>query len=383
MKSFNSSFEKIFKKIILEIKSEDKTLNILNDNYKFNFLKKDLNKFKRYKKIVIIGMGGSILGAEAIYHLFKKKIKKKIYFLNNLDEIKINEVKSSIKINNTLFLIISKSGNTLETITNLFLLKILKKNAKNIILISEKKNNIIFSLSKRLNLFHVEHKQTIGGRYSVLTETGLLPAYLMGLNIKNIRKKIKSHLTGQNKKHLKKNTIYFSKLILEKKYHNLIFLNYLPELEKFLFWCQQLIAESLGKKGKGFLPIISNVPKDHHSLLQIYLDGPKDKFFYIFSSGEKSKSKINSSIFSKKNILHNKKLSLVKNAQKKALIKSFIKNKIPFKEFKIGNLNEEKIGELFSYFILETIIIGKLIRIDPYNQPAVEQVKIYTQKFLK
>ena len=137
------------------------------------------------------------------------------------------------------------------------------------------------------------------------------------------------------------------------------------------------------KKGKGFLPIISNVPKDHHSLLQIYLDGPKDKFFYIFSSVEKSKSKINSSIFSKKNILHNKKLSLVKNAQKKALIKSFIKNKIPFKEFKIGNLNEEKIGELFSYFILETIIIGKLIRIDPYNQPAVEQVKIYTQKFLK
>ncbi len=383
MKSFNSSFEKIFKKIILEIKSEDKTLNILNDNYKFNFLKKDLNKFKRYKKIVIIGMGGSILGAEAIYHLFKKKIKKKIYFLNNLDEIKINEVKSSIKINNTLFLIISKSGNTLETITNLFLLKILKKNAKNIILISEKKNNIIFSLSKRLNLFHVEHKQTIGGRYSVLTETGLLPAYLMGLNIKNIRKKIKSHLTGKNRENLKKDAIYFSKLILGKKYHNLIFLNYIPELEKFLFWCQQLIAESLGKKGKGFLPIISNVPKDHHSLLQIYLDGPKDKFFYIFSSGEKSKSKINSSIFSKKNILHNKKLSLVKNAQKKALIKSFIKNKIPFKEFKIGNLNEEKIGELFSYFILETIIIGKLIRIDPYNQPAVEQVKIYTQKFLK
>ena len=81
--------------------------------------------------------------------------------------------------------------------------------------------------------------------------------------------------------------------------------------------------------------------------------------------------------------MHNKKLSLIKNAQKKALIRSFIKNKIPFKEFKIGNLNEEKIGELFSYFILETIIIGKLIRIDPYNQPAVEQVKIYTQKFLK
>ena len=376
-------FEKIFREISFDIKSEDKTLNMLNDNYKFNFLKKDLKKFRKFKKIVIIGMGGSILGSEAIYYLFKKNIKKKVYFLNDLDESKINEVRSGIKINKTLFLIISKSGNTLETITNSFLLKILKKNAKNIILISEKKNNIIFSLSKKLNLFHVEHKQFIGGRYSVLTETGLLPAYLMGLNIQKIRKRIKSHLMGENKKYLKKNAIYISKLILEKKYQNLILLNYIPRLEKFLFWCQQLIAESLGKKGKGLLPSISNVPKDHHSLLQIYLDGPKDKLFYIFSSSEKSKSIINSSILSKKNILHNKKLSFVKNAQKKALIKSFIKNKIPFREFKIGKLNEEKIGELFSYFILETIVIGKLLKINPYNQPAVEQVKIHTRKFLK
>ena len=382
MKSLNSLFEKIFKEISFDIKKEDKALNMLNDNYKFNFLKKDLKKFKKFKKIVIIGMGGSILGSEAIYYLFKKNIKKKVYFLNDLDESKINKVRSSIKINKTLFLIISKSGNTLETITNSLLLKILKKNAKNIILISEQKNNIIFSLSKKLNLFHIEHKQFIGGRYSVLTETGLLPAYLMGLNIQNIRKKIKSHLTGEKKRYLKKNAIYISKLILEKKYQNLILLNYIPRLEKFLFWCQQLIAESLGKKGKGLLPIISNVPKDHHSLLQIYLDGPKDKLFYIFSSIEKSKSIINSSIFSEKNILHNKKLSFVKNAQKKALIKSFIKNKIPFREFKIGKINEEKIGELFSYFILETIIIGKLLKINPYNQPTVEQVKIYTQKFL-
>ena len=383
MKSLNSLFEKIFKEISFDIKKEDKALNMLNDNYKFNFLKKDLKKFKKFKKIVIIGMGGSILGSEAIYYLFKKNIKKKVYFLNDLDESKINKVRSSIKINKTLFLIISKSGNTLETITNSLLLKILKKNAKNIILISEQKNNIIFSLSKKLNLFHIEHKQFIGGRYSVLTETGLLPAYLMGLNIQNIRKKIKSHLTGEKKRYLKKNAIYISKLILEKKYQNLILLNYIPRLEKFLFWCQQLIAESLGKKGKGLLPIISNVPKDHHSLLQIYLDGPKDKLFYIFSSIEKSKSIINSSIFSEKNILHNKKLSFVKNAQKKALVKSLIKNKIPFREFKIGKLNEEKIGELFSYFILETIVIGKLLKINPYNQPAVEQVKIYAREFLR
>ena len=205
----------------------------------------------------------------------------------------------------------------------------------------------------------------------------------MGLNIKNFRKKIKSHLKGKNKKNLKKNALYMSKLIQEKKFHNLIFLNYVPEFEKFLFWCQQLIAESLGKMEKGLMPTISNVPKDHHSLLQLYLDGPKDKLFLIFSSKENLKNKINSSIHSKKNVLHNKNLSFVKNAQKRALIKSFEKNNIPFREFEIGKFNEEKLGELFSYFILETIIIGKLLRINTYDQPAVEQVKIYTKKYLK
>ena len=81
-------------------------------------------------------------------------------------------------------------------------------------------------------------------------------------------------------------------MLKSKNIRILIFLNYSPQIEKFLFWCQQLIAESLGKKGKGFLPVISNVPKDHHSLLQLYLDGPRDKLFYIFSLTEKSKKLI-------------------------------------------------------------------------------------------
>ena len=163
----------------------------------------------------------------------------------------------------------------------------------------------------------------------------------------------------------------------------MIFLNYCPELEKFLFWCQQLIAESLGKNNKGFLPVISNAPKDHHSLLQLYLDGPKDKIFNIFSL----ESSLTNKIFIKKenkfsSFLNNKKLSSIKNAQKKALIKTFIENKIPYREFKIKSLNEEELGKLFSYFILETVAIAKLTGINPYNQPAVEQVKIFTKKIL-
>ena len=154
-------------------------------------------------------------------------------------------------------------------------------------------------------------------------------------------------------------------------------------MDKFLFWDQQLIAESLGKKNKGFFPIISTVPKDHHSLLQLYLDGPKDKLFIIFSTEEKMTKKLKINKFLKnKFFLNNKRLEQIKLAQKKAILKTFKKNKISFREFKIKKINEETIGELFSYFILETILVSKLSNIDPFDQPAVEEVKKITKKIL-
>ena len=170
----------------------------------------------------------------------------------------------------------------------------------------------------------------------------------------------------------------------EKKFKNVIFLNYVPQLEKFLYWSQQLIAESLGKKNLGFLPVISNVPKDHHSLLQLYLDGPKDKIFTIFSfKGNKNQKIKNKNLKNSLNFLNNKTLSKIKEAQKNALIKSFKKNNIPFREFKIQSISEKTLSELFSFYILETFLIGKLANIDPFNQPAVEQVKNYTKQLLK
>ena len=132
------------------------------------------------------------------------------------------------------------------------------------------------------------------------------------------------------------------------------------------------------------MPIISNVPKDHHSLLQLYLDGPKDKIFYIFSLEEKNKDKIKT-VKIKNNstdILNDKSLNEIKVAQQNALIKSLKKNKVPFREFKIKKDEEEVLGELFAYFMLETVLVGKLVSINPFDQPAVEQVKIFTKDFL-
>ena len=192
-----------------------------------------------------------------------------------------------------------------------------------------------------------------------------------------------SFLKKKNKVFLKSSSIILANLLKGNRFKNLVFCNFEPKLDKFLYWNQQLIAESLGKNQKGFLPFVSTSPKDHHSLLQLFLDGPKDKIYYIFSSDIKSKKNLKiKNLNTKVDFLHNKSLNKIKDAQKKAFINVLKKNEIPFREFTIKNFSEKTLGELFSYFMLETSIIGKLSNINPFNQPAVEKVKILTKKFL-
>jgi len=380
----SKNFLKIIKRLNKDIFKDNKTINILDKNFKFNFKVKDLKRFDKYKNIAVIGMGGSILGLEAIELFLKKKIKKKIHFFDNIDIEKIIKFKKEQNFKKTLFLIISKSGDTIETLSNFFSLNVIKKNAKNIIIISERKNNSLFEISKKYNLFYVEHKSYVGGRYSVLSEVGILPSILMGIKINSLRQNLERYFKRKEKLFLKDSVLKMSNLLNNKKYKNIILLNYAPELEKFLYWYQQLVAESLGKNTKGFLPIVSSAPKDHHSLLQLYLDGPKDKLFYIFSSKINEKIKINAINFPKKtNFLNKKTLSKIKNAQKNSLIFTLKKYKIPFREFEIKKRDEATIGELFGYFITETILIGMTSKINPFDQPAVEEVKVITRKFLK
>ena len=382
-KKLLARFKREYEKILENVDKPNNIFYMLNKKFHYNFKQKELGQFKKYKNIIIIGMGGSILGAETIYQFLKKKIKKNVTFLDNIDFEKIETLKKKINNKDYLFLVISKSGNTVETISNLFYLNIIKKNSKNIIIISEKNNNFLLSIAKKYNLFFIEHKNYIGGRYSVLSEVGMIPAIMLGANIQNIRKNISKHLLANQQDILKNNVIKLASFIKKKIYKNIIFFNYAPELENLLFWCQQLIAESLGKDGKGFLPIISNAPKDHHSLLQLYLDGPKDKIFYVFSLEKKIKNKLKTKkIIKEKNYLNNKSLMDIKKAQKEAFIKILKINKIPFREFIFNNLKEETLGEIFSYFILETVLIAKVTKTNPFDQPAVEDIKILTKKIL-
>ena len=382
-KKLNKKYSDVLKNIITNLDIKKDAFHSLSNKFKFNFKKKDLHKFKKFQTVVVIGMGGSILGSEALYFFLKDKIKKKFLFFDDIHEDKLKEFKTTHDLKKVLFIAISKSGNTIETLSNLLSLKIIKKNSKNIILISGKFNNPLYLLSQKLKLHHIEHKNYIGGRYSVLSEVGMVPAYLMGLNIKRIRQNLLNHFKTKNKKFLKESSITLTNLLQSNKFKDLVLFNYVPKLDKFLYWNQQLIAESLGKKGKGFLPLISTAPKDHHSLLQLYLNGPRDKIFYIFSEERPNSKKIKIKRFDKRiDFLQNKSLQQVKNAQKNAFIQALKKNSIPFREFKIKNFSENTLGEFFSYFMLETAIIGKLANIDPFNQPAVQKVKIDTKKLL-
>ena len=160
-------------------------------------------------------------------------------------------------------------------------------------------------------------------------------------------------------------------------------MNYDSNSNDLFYWYQQLMAESLGKKGKGLLPVISNMPKDNHSVMQLYLDGTKNNFYTFFFTEDNSSRKIN-----KKNLLKthyylkNKKIGDIKYSQYAATLKAFSDKNIPFRSFEIKQRNEETLGELFTFFILETILLGKALKINPYDQPAVELIKKNTKRIL-
>ena len=358
--------------------SKKTIFSCLYKNYPYSYDKKIVKKFKRFFNYRIIGIGGSILGSEAIYNFLKHKIKKNFYFSGNLKSKIIISPNKEKKIAN---IVVSKSGNTLETIinSNIFLNK-----SKNNIFITEKKNNYLHSLAKELNAEIIEHNNFIGGRYSVLSEVGMLPAELMGLKEKKFKQFDR----------LIKNKFFLNKLIqnvsstldlVNRGKNTSVILNYDEKSDSLFKWYQQLIGESLGKKSKGILPLISSMPRDNHSLMQLYLDGPRNNFYTLFSVREKNTNLINNKKLLKSHyFLKNQSLQNVLNIQKKATENIFKKKKIPFRSFEILNRNEQALGEIFCFFILETILLGRALKVNPYDQPSVELIKKETKKiFLK
>ena len=366
--------ENLKKKLTSLLNEENFVIKSLKKEYKNNFNTKTISKFKDFINYRVIGMGGSSLGTQAIYDFLTHKIKKKFEFLDNLkSHTKKNKKKKYLN------LIISKSGNTTETIvnTNIF---VQKKNEN--IFITENKKNYLHILAEKFKSEIIHHNNFIGGRYSVLSEVGMLPAELMDLDSSKF-KQLNNLIKNKNYLNSLVNNVdqilYFAK----RKKFNSIIINYDEKSTNLFNWYQQLVAESLGKKGLGILPIVSNMPKDNHSVMQLYLDGFKNNFFTFFYVKEKNSLKINNSqILQMQSYLKNKDIDHIVYAQKQATENVFKNKKIPFRSFEILKRDEKTLGELFTFFILETILLGRALKINPFDQPAVELIKTETKKIL-
>ena len=369
-KKSSNKYKKILSKLL---DSNIQVINSLSDKYKFNYTKKSISKFKKNKYFRLIGMGGSILGTQAIYDFLNNKTKKNFSFIDNLKPFR---QKNKKKYTN---LIVSKSGNTIETIVNANIL--ISKRDENLF-ITENNPSYLYLLAEKLKAEIIHHNNYIGGRYSVLSEVGMLPAELMGLN-PNKFKQLNSIIKNTKFLNTLTSSVASSLYFIKQNKYNSIIINYDENSENLFKWYQQLVAESLGKAGKGILPIVSTMPRDNHSVMQLYLDGFKNNFYtFFYVSSDKSGSINNSSILYSKNYLKNKNLNNIIFAQKEATENVFRKKNIPFRSFEIKKRDEKTLGELFCFFILETILIGKALNINPFDQPAVELIKKETKKLL-
>ena len=368
----------IFKNLLYN--KENFFLNTLSEGYqKSLFLKRTVLKKRIHKNILIVGMGGSVLGTKMLSSFFG--LDKNYYFLDNLNNSTVNDFIKKDLSKFSIF-IISKSGQTLETLTNCNIIlnnfkKIKKEISKNFIIISEK-NTVLHNFARKNNILFFEHNVNLSGRYSVLSEAGLL---MFNLDYKKIIQGINSVLKKDLKKNLINNAATLLTLMTKSRIDTHVSLIYSHNLLNYGFWHQQLLAESIGKNGKDFTPIISECPKDHHSIMQLYLGGKRNKFFTFFKTINNKIDQPITDYFDQKF----KKTSLdnIVDAQFNATINVFKKNLIPFRVILIDQKKPiQSFISLLVYSMLETAILCKALDLNPFNQPAVEAIKKETYSLL-
>ena len=368
----------IFKNLLYN--KENFFLNTLSEDYqKSLFLKRIFLKKRIHKNILIVGMGGSVLGTKMLSSFFG--LDKNYYFLDNLNNSTVNDFIKKDLSKFSIF-IISKSGQTLETLTNCNIIlnnfkKIKKEISKNFIIISEK-NTVLHNFARKNNILFFEHNVNLSGRYSVLSEAGLL---MFNLDYKKIIQGINSVLKKDLKKNLINNAATLLTLMTKSRIDTHVSLIYSHNLLNFGFWHQQLLAESIGKNGKDFTPIISECPKDHHSIMQLYLGGKRNKFFTFFKTINNKIDQPITDYFDQK--FKKSSLDNIVDTQFNATINVFKKNLIPFRVILIDQKKPiQSFISLLVYSMLETAILCKALDLNPFNQPAVEAIKKETYSLL-
>lgn len=385
------------KQAISEIKEDLKKTgdyDALSIAYKDDDLQEiiDFSKFlnNNFKKVLVLGIGGSSLGAKTLLAL---KHQDKVEILENIDADSVKFVFDNLDLENTAILTVSKSGKTIECISQtLILLKIFEDKlgkesiGKHFFFLTEDKDSPLTQLAKEFNIKTLEHHKTIGGRFSYLSNVGLIPACIAGLDIKAIRDGAKDTL-----EYLFNNEDNFIADICAKQselYKNGVVANvvmpYIDRLEKLTEWYRQLWAESIGKNGFGIIPINAIGTIDQHSQLQLYMEGPRNLFFtFITKKNDKNALKIEKTYNKEFDYLKNKTLDEIMSIEAESTIEVLNRRNLPIRVIEIQELNERCLSQLLMQYMLETIIVSKINGINPFGQPAVEERKILARELIR
>jgi glucose-6-phosphate isomerase len=359
--------------------------------------------------VVFLGTGGSSLGGQTLAQLKDYAVPgagrfaeaPRVHFLDNLDPITFDHILHKLPLASTRFVSISKSGGTGETLMQtIAVLSALDKAglrarpADVMLGLSEPRKeggrNALRDLLEPEGVRFLEHHTGIGGRYSVLTNVGLLPAAVLGLDIAAIRRgaaaayePIRSGGSLESAPAALGAALHAAAAVEGKKIA--VTMAYADRLERFTRWWVQLWAESLGKNGKGSQPVAAIGPVDQHSQLQLYLAGPNDKLFTVITTDVAGQGPVMDEKLARRAGepgFAGKRIGDLVAAQGRATADTLARNGRPTRQIHVERLDEESLGELLMHFMLETILAGYALALDPFDQPAVEEGKILAKRYL-
>ena len=361
-------------------------IDIISSNRDLKELENFAKKISAHKKILVLGVGGSSLGGKTLSAL---KSQQKVEFLESIDPTTLQDCLANLNFKNTFFLVISKSGETIETLCQTLIIldelqrQKIKNFAKQFLFVTESEENSLAKIAKKISAEITSHSNKIGGRYSCFSVVGLLPALLVGLDAKKTRSGAKKVLQEFLCEDSITNSCSIQLTAFEKGFTSNVVMPYIDRLKNFTDWYRQLWAESLGKNGFGSTPINSMGTVDQHSQLQLYLDGPKDKFFTFITTQKQQKDFSIKDLSGCETLFGGKKLSEIVTIEQETTIAVLEQKKLPIRIFAIAKLDEEVLGGLMMQMFLETILIAYTKGIDPFDQPAVELRKDLAKKFLR
>jgi len=350
--------------------------------------------------IAVLGIGGSSLGGQALAELipFGAIRKPRLTFFDNADPLTFKAALETFDLRTTRFIAISKSGGTAETLSQMLAAagaieaagggKYLKHH---FLAVTEPGPSALRSFAKSIDCTILDHPAGVGGRYAVLTMVGILPALLLGLDVNALREGAASvtaqMLSAKSARDVPACTgaALHQTLARGGKLRNTVLWCYSDRLKSFGSWWRQLWAESLGKGGQGTTPVAALGPADQHSQLQLFLDGPNDALYTIVSTdtaGEGPQIPAARADALGLDYLSDKHLGDLIAVEVRATAETLAKRGRPVRRIHVPRIDERAMGALFMHFMLETIVMGRLMGVDPFDQPAVEEGKILARQFL-